>query len=388
MRRVLLLLPTTTYQAHDFIEAARRLRAAVVVGTDQTQVFGEQTHSALALAFGDPPTAARTAAEFARAYPFDAVIATDDATSILAAHIARALGLPHNAVEAAEASRDKFARRRILQTAGLRSPAFALINRPENPVGFPCVLKPTSLAASRGVIRADDPTQFQAAYDRIVALLRTLGLPERVLVESFVPGGEVALEGLLTDGRLRRLALFDKPDPLDGPFFEETIYVTPSRRPAHEQQAIFEEVSRACGALGLRTGPIHAEARINDRGVWVLEVAARCIGGRCSRALRFGAGISLEELILRHALGMPIDALAREASAAGVMMIPIPRRGILRAVRTKGPNTEITIPPGQEVVPLPEGNRYLGFIFARGETPADVEAALRREHEALEIVME
>jgi biotin carboxylase len=388
MRRVLLLLPTTTYQADAFVEAARRLRVAVVVGTDRGQVFGERTHTALTLPFADAEAAARAVVEFARAYPLDAVVATDDATSILAARLARALGLPHNPVEAAEASRNKFARRWILRQAGLPSPEFALVAHAESPVGFPCVLKPLELAASRGVIRADSPAEFAAAYGRITALLKSLGREPRLLVEGFIPGREVALEGVLTDGRLRPLAIFDKPDPLDGPFFEETLYVTPSRLPEPAQRAIVDAASRACAALGLVTGPIHAELRVNDEGPWILEVAARSIGGRCARALRFGAGISLEELILRHAIGMEIESLRREEAASGVMMIPIPRRGVLREVRRKGPQTEITIPLGEEVVPLPEGNRYLGFIFAQGATPSEVEAALRREHGELDLVID
>lgn len=363
MPRVLLLLPTTTYQAHDFIEAARKVGAAVVVGTNERQAFGQRTGSSITLDFKNPVVSDGD---------FDAVIATDDETSIVAARIARDLGLPHNSVEAAEASRNKLARRRILRDAGLRSPKFGV-----GPVGYPCVLKPVALAASRGVIRANNDVEFETAKRRIAAIT-----DQQIIVESFIPGCEVALEGLLTDGGLRALAIFDKPDPLDGPFFEETIYVTPSR---HAEAPIVEEIGRACAALGLRHGPIHAELRVNDEGPWVLEVAARSIGGRCSRALRFGTGISLEELILRHALGMELP-LEREANASGVMMIPIPRRGVLRSYRA-APDVEFVIPIGHEVVPLPEGNKYLGFIFARGETPAAVEAELRRKHAALELVI-
>jgi biotin carboxylase len=264
-------------------------------------------------------------------------------------------------------------------------------------VTYPCVLKPTILAASRGVIRADDPAAFIAAFQRIAAILRapeTSSLGDgatEVLVEDFIPGREVALEGLLVAGELHVLALFDKPDPLDGPYFEETIYVTPSRLPADVQAAIAAETRWAARALGLTEGPIHAELRVNEKGPWVVEVAARTIGGLCSRTLRFGAGLSLEELVIRHALGIEIDSLERERRPAGVMMIPIPRGGVLRAVR--GRENALAVPGiedvtisahvGQELVPLPEGSRYLGFILARAESPEAVEAALRRAHERL-----
>jgi biotin carboxylase len=254
------------------------------------------------------------------------------------------------------------------------------------------------LAASRGVIRADDDAEFAAAWRRIAAILSEPDVVRRggpaareILVEEFLPGEEVALEGLLEAGRLRVLALFDKPDPLNGPYFEETIYVTPSRLPADAQTHVADVAARAVAALGLVDGPIHAELRVRAGKAWVLEVAARSIGGLCSRTLRFGTGLSLEELILRHALGEGVDALARETRAAGVMMIPIPRAGVLQKV--EGLDEAESVPgvdgvtisahPGQRLVPLPEGFRYLGFLFARAQTPAEVEAALRRAHAAL-----
>jgi hypothetical protein len=187
---------------------------------------------------------------------------------------------------------------------------------------------------------------------------------------------------------LKPLALFDKPDPLEGPFFEETIYVTPSRLPDALQRRITAAAAAACAALGLSEGPVHAELRVNDDGPWIIEVAARSIGGLCSRTLRFGTGMSLEEVILRHALGWPIDSLVREQRPAGVMMIPIPRAGRLGAIhgRERATGVEgieevaITAHVGQELVPLPEGWQYLGFIFARADTPDAVEKALREAH--------
>jgi biotin carboxylase len=306
-------------------------------------------------------------------------------------------------VAAAVAARNKLELRRRLAAAGVPQPRFrplALdgdLTAAAGMVAFPCVLKPLTLSASRGVIRADDPAGFVAAAERIAAILRrddvavsgeAAGL---VLVEEFVPGAEVALEGLLTDGALHVLALFDKPDPLDGPYFEETIYVTPSRLPSATQQRMREVTGRACAALGLVDGPIHAELRVNSEGPWVLEVAARSIGGLCSRTLTFGTGMSLEELILRHALGLELPSLERERAASGVMMMPIPRAGRLASMRGRDAAAAIpgvqdialTAHIGQELEPLPEGWHYLGFIFARGAAPADVERALRVAHAQL-----
>jgi biotin carboxylase len=257
---------------------------------------------------------------------------------------------------------------------------------------YPCVLKPIAMSGSRGVIRADDPAAFVRAFLRIAAIVRG-GSADALIVEDWIPGAEVSLEGLLDAGRLAVLALFDKPEPLDGPTFEETIFVTPSRHPSAVQSAVARETEAACRALGLSEGPIHAELRLPEEGPTILEIAPRTIGGLCSRALRFGTGTSLEELVLRHALGLGTEGLSRETQAAGVMMLPIPRGGRLAEIRglesaRAVPLVEevtIQLHRGAEVVPLPEGHRYLGFIFARGPRPAEVEEALRTAHSRLQI---
>jgi len=398
-------MTTTTYRVSAFLEAARRLDVPVVVGSDREQALAAANPAGhLTLDFLAPEMATDAIVRFAKQYPIQAVVAADDDGAILAAMAAAALGLPHNAVDAVAAARNKHRMREVLADAGVPSPRSELVSIDEDPhdvarrVVFPCVVKPLFLSASRGVIRTDDPAQFAGAFRRLTAILRRPEvaaeggpLAEQILVETFIPGIEVALEGLLSEGKLRVLALFDKPDPLEGPFFEETIYVTPSRLPAPLQQAIASCTEDAVRALGLQRGPVHAELRLNDQGPWVLEIAPRSIGGLCSRALRFGEGISLEELILRDAVGLEVVSLEREKQAAGVMMIPIPQAGILREVRGQDEarrvpgidEIRITIPVGQEVVPLPEGTRYLGFIFARDETPDRVEAALREAHRRL-----
>ncbi len=405
MHRLLLLVTTTTYRAGAFLEAASRLGVPVVVGSEHPQVLAAANPGGnLAVNFLAPEDGTRTIVEFAKEHPIRAVLAADDDGVILAAMASAVLGLPHNVAEAVSAARNKHRMRELLAQAGIPSPSFRRVAIHENPeviarnVTFPCVLKPLSLSGSRGVIRADDPAEFAAAFTRVVAILRRPEvaaqagqLAEWILIEDFVPGVEVAVEGLVSDGSLRILTIFDKPDPLDGPFFEETIYVTPSRLSTATQEMIFACTADALKALGLQNGPVHAELRVNERGAWIIEIAPRSIGGLCSRTLRFGDGVSLEELILRHALGLQVESFERERHAAGVMMIPIPRAGILREVRGREEAERVsgveeillTIPPGQELVPVPDGTRYLGFIFARGETPERVEASLREAHRRL-----
>ena len=408
--RLLLLMTTITYRAGAFLEAAQRLNVSVVVGSERPQVLAAAHPSGhLTLDFVSPEKPIPKLLEFHHNFPIDAVIAADDDGAILAARAAQALGLRHNPVDAVAAARNKHRMREIMSHAGISSPTFAAFSISEDPeliarrVPYPCVIKPLSLSASRGVIRADNPDQFVAAFRRVAAILRqpqvaatTGDSAQTLLVEDFIPGDEIALEGLLTNGELRVLAIFDKPDPLDGPFFEETIYVTPSRLPVSSQKQIVECATTGLHALGLRHGPVHVEVRLNERGAWIIEIAPRSIGGLCSRTLRFGDGLSLEELILRHAIGLEVALFNRESCAAGVMMIPIPHAGVLREVRGQQEarqiggieDVRIAIPIGLELVPLPEGTKYLGFIFARAATPAQVEAALREAHRLLRFVID
>jgi biotin carboxylase len=264
-------------------------------------------------------------------------------------------------------------------------------------VPYPCVLKPTNLSASRGVIRADDAAAFADAFVRCASIVRAArAASDWILVEAYCPGQEVAVEGVVTDGTLRVLAVFDKPDPLTGPTFEETMYVTPSRLNAAALTAIEQATARAIAGLGLEHGPIHAELRWDGARATLLEIAPRSIGGLCSRALRFNDGTSLETILLRHALGESLAHVEREAGAAGVMMLPIEKAGRLvavrgqeRALRVAGiEDVRVTVPVGDTLVPLPEGSRYLGFVFARAARPADVEAALRSAQRALEFEVE
>ncbi len=399
---MLLLVPSATYRARDFMEAARSLGVEVTVASDRRQAMSAALGDrALTVPLHRPQQAADAIVRLAERTPLDAVVAVDDGGVVAAAMASERLGLVHNAPAAAQAARDKLLMREALERSSVSQPEFRVAG-PEadvggvaHAVGLPVVVKPVGLSGSRGVIRADDGAAAAAAAARIRSIVREAGEDPAgaLLVERYVPGPEVALEGILRDGVLQPLALFDKPDPLEGPYFEETIYVTPSRLSEGRQEEVVGLAADAARALGLREGAVHAELRLGDGGPWVLELAARSIGGLCGRALRFGAGVSLEELVLRHALGRPLDGLAREPAASGVMMIPVPRGGTLREVRGQERaravpgvvGIELTIAPGRPVAALPEGDRYLGFIFARGPEPQDVEHALREAHAELEI---
>ncbi|HEY3197824.1 MAG TPA: ATP-grasp domain-containing protein [Nitrospirales bacterium] len=407
MPRILLLLPRTTYRAEDFLEAAEQLKLKVTIGAEDQDQQGSSGER-LSLDFSDAESCVKTVVQYAIEHPIQAVLGVDDRTAVLAAFIASALGLPHNSVESVIAARNKYRMREMLRDNGVPVPSFAVFSIHADPAAaaktlrYPCVVKPLSLSASCGVIRANSPAEYVAAFYRVAALLTKLGIAgsadpagHLILVEDFVAGIEVALEGLLTEGRLRVLALFDKPDPLNGPFFEETIYITPSRLPESTQARLAQCAARAAEALGLREGPIHGELRVNEEGIWVIELAARSIGGRCSRTLRFPSGLSLEEVILRHALRLAPPEFEGMQKPAGVMMLPIPKTGLLQEVRGQiealaVPGVEeliITAQPGEELVPLPEGTRYLGFIIARGDCPEEVEATLREAHSRLHVVI-
>jgi biotin carboxylase len=414
-----LVAATTGYQIRAFGDAAEAIGVRLVIASDRCDHLDDPWQdAAVPVRFHDPVGSAQRLVAALPERPLG-IVAVGDRPTVLAAHAAALWRLPGNPPAAAEWSRNKLAARDAFRTAGLLTPAFEVvpIDVPAAVIAstsaYPAVVKPLALSGSRGVIRVNDAREFVAAFDRLRRLLHAPDIRaeqdaahDLALVESFIPGREFAIEGVLTEGHFQPFAIFDKPDPLEGPFFEETIYVTPSRETGAIQDEMVMTVGRAARALGLYHGPLHAECRVNDRGVFVLEVAPRPIGGLCSRALRFLAspqlaadgagGVSLERVLVHHAIGGDIRHVQREASASGVMMIPIPRRGVFRGV--DGVEAARAVPLVEDVritaktdaplTPLPEGRSYLGFIFARGATPVVVQEALRSAHGHLRFAIE
>jgi carbamoylphosphate synthase large subunit len=392
--RLLLVAATTGYQTRSFAEAARRQGIEVVLATDRCHILEDPwLDNATPVRFEEPRAIENI--------NVDGIIAVADRPTLVAALTAASLELPWHSPASVTICRDKHRMRELFDATGLlvprhfAVPADSEAGEAASRATFPCVLKPLGLSASRGVIRANDTEEFIAAFHRIRRILQQPEIRhlheewnEAIQIEDFIEGREFALEGVLTNGDLQVLAIFDKPDPLDGPFFEETIYVTPSRESAEVQRAIVEATRGAIAAIGLSHGPVHAEMRVNSRGVYMLEVAARPIGGLCAKALRFEGDLTLEDLLVLHAVGTPRPKPVLASPATGVMMIPIPRAGIYQSVdHTFDADVDeivITAIPGQKLIPLPEGASYLGFIFASGRDPAAVEASLRRAHARLE----
>jgi len=415
VKRVLLLATTTGYQIRSFGEAAQAVGAELMLATDRCDQLGDPwADRAIPVRFLDDEGLMGVAIAACVTQKPDAALAVGDQPTLLAARVNEALGLPGNPPGAAARSRNKLQARDAFRSAGLLTPAYQVFSLSDNSALlagqtiYPAVLKPLALSGSRGVMRVNDPTEFVAAFERLCALMTAPDIRlerdaahDAALVESFVPGLEFAVEGVLTRENFQAFAIFDKPDPLDGPFFEETIYVTPSRQPASVQGRIIAAVSRAARALGLRHGPVHAECRVNQDGVYVLEVAARPIGGLCAKSLRLerhghpGTVASLEEVLLRHALGEDVSGYQRESRASAVMMIPIPARGVYRDVQgvaaaqavTGVDEVRITVKPDSLLIPLPEGRSYLGFIFAHADTPSDAERAVREAHAQLRFLI-
>lgn len=410
IKRLLLLTAKLGYQTRSFEDATHKLGVQLIYVTDRCrQLEDPWGDRAIDVHFETPEVAAYTVMEALRGQDVSGILALGDRPAAAAAYAARGLGLRHNHPAAVEACRSKLRLKEVFRDAGLNVPWFQKLPIDPTPepsllgISYPCVLKPLSLSASQGVVRANNREEFLAAAVRISRLLKSPEILatreanlDQMLVEGYTPGREVAIEGLLTDGDLRILALFDKPDPLEGPYFEETIYVTPSRLPESVQHAIEKCAREAVRALGLSHGPIHAEFRINEQGVWPIEVAPRPIGGLCARALRFSLDeetepMGLEELLVRHALELPGWNSLRERVASGVMMIPVPTSGILEAVSGEEPArsipgiTELSITARlhDAIAAWPEGASYLGFLFARGKTPEEAEQSLREGHKKL-----
>ena len=410
-KRLLLFATKLGYQTRAFSAVAEKLGVDLAFVTDRCNRLDDPWNDgAIGVHFENAEAAAKSVLQAQRELPVDGILALGDRPGPTAAYVARGLGILHNHPASVEACRNKLRMREVLRDASLPVPVFRRISLQPLPepdflgITYPCVLKPLSLSASQGVVRANNREEFLTGAVRLKRLLESPDIQashepdlDHMIVENYLPGREVAVEGLLTEGDLRILAIFDKPDPLEGPYFEETIYITPSRLDAYEQQATQKSFLDCARALGLTHGPVHAEFRLNDEGIWPIELAPRPIGGLCARALRFeipgtSAGIGLEELLLRHALQLPGAGAERETAASGVMMIPVPQSGILEGVEGEEDarcvraitSLEITARLHDYIAEWPEGSSYLGFLFARADDPASVEASLRQAHAKLQ----
>lgn len=397
-KRLILLASAQSYRGGPFDIAAKKLGVEIIFGQDVPLPLQNDASPGLRLDYRDIKQATKTILKFAKKYPIDGILGLDDSGTLIAASTYEALGIPHNSIESALAARDKHIMRKCFLKSNIPSPPFEHhflnedIEKLSHEVSYPCVIKPTTLSGSRGVMRANSPQEFIQRINRLRPILANERCDE-FLIEEFIPGQEYAIEGIMDNGKLIVLALFDKPDPLDGPFFEETIYVTPSRLPQETQQEIIDTAENAAKSLGLMRGPIHAEIRFNDKGPWMVEIAGRSIGGLCSQTLHFKTKTTLEELILRQLLDLDLSNASRKTGADGVMMIPIPEAGLLKRIsgieEAKSipfiNDIEITARLNYSLVPLPEGNAYLGFIFASARTPEEVESALRKAYQSLKI---
>jgi len=405
IKRCLLIAPKHSYRIAAYLRAARELGVELVIASDGKDSLVQELASGIHIDFDQVEAALHHIADYAEHHPLSAVLPSDDRSVPLSAAVASALNLSHNSPQTAITSRRKDLSRAQLQGAGLNVPAHQVLdiealNQQQVPdFAAPWVLKPLSLSASSGVIRVDQAQALPQAGAQIAPIVSALGDPDeasRVLVESYIEGDEVAVEALVGEHGLSILAVFDKPDPLCGPYFEETLYVSPSRHSARRQAALRQQLQLAIEAMGIRVGPVHAEFRLdrNDQA-WILEIATRSIGGDCARTLEYLHGHSLESMIIANALGLPLASPKQTSPAAGVMMIPTPKPGVLRRVegimaaqQVPGiESVELAVREGHELQVLPQASSYLGFIFARGEDPAQVEAALREAHAKLTIVV-
>jgi len=400
---IVLICPHSSYRLGPYLRAAENLGIHVLVVSQGEYSLVSAVASGIHVDFSKPEEALKKINSAIVDSQLLAVLGIDDMTVELAARVSASQGLMHNDIKASQYTRRKDLAREVLQGSGVLIPEFrcvnlgALIENPSSPIAYPCVIKPISLSGSRGVICVHNAQDLKQAGEAIQAILddEILSDDEKqsVLIEQYIPGYEFAFEGMLHQGKLQCLALFDKPDLMEGPYFEETYYITPSRLSKNLQQKIKETVLRACQGYGLKEGPVHAEVRIHEDEVWFMEMASRTIGGQCAQSLQYATGLSLEEMVIQNALGKEIQT-GENTQAAGVLMIPITKRGLLR--RVEGimeaskveyiEELEISISEGYELVPLPQGRSYLGFIFSKAPTPALAEQALRDAYKKLKII--
>ena len=407
---VILIIPSASYRTGPFMNAIRKLDLKVLVISDKSQVFsGKYPDNLIIINFNHWKDKSVEISKWAKNNGLKAVIGVDEESIVLAANLSNFLNVDHNSIESVLLTKNKYLMRTELKKTGLCSPWFKIFsiyessNKIINEISFPCVIKPTFLSGSRGVMRVNTKKELSEGIKTLNELLSLDELRKRagkqsdyIMIEEYIPGKEVAIEGIVSEGKLTMLAIFDKPELLEGPTFEETIIVTPSVLTKKIQYSLLETLQVVVKALGIVKGPVHAEARINRNGNYILECASRSIGGLCSKVLEFQGGISLEELILRSYLGRNIEKSKLIGNARGVMMMPTEKKGILKeiggvkdALVVNGvTDLQITVKPGEKLQPLPKGDRYLGFIFAEGNNQEFVINALKNAWSKIEIVLE
>ena len=407
---VILIIPSASYRTGPFMNAIKKLDLKVLVISDKSQVFsGKYPDNLIIINFNHWKDKSVEISKWAKNNGLKAVIGVDEESIVLAANLSNFLNVDHNSIESVLLTKNKYLMRTELIKTGLCSPWFKIFsiyessNKIINEISFPCVIKPTFLSGSRGVMRVNTKKELSEGIKTLNELLSLDELRKRggkqsdyIMIEEYIPGKEVAIEGIVSEGKLTMLAIFDKPELLEGPTFEETIIVTPSVLTKKIQYSLLETLQVVVKALGIVKGPVHAEARINRNGNYILECASRSIGGLCSKVLEFQGGISLEELILRSYLGRNIEKSKLIGNARGVMMMPTEKKGILKeiggvkdALVVKGvTDLQITVKPGEKLQPLPKGDRYLGFIFAGGNNQEFVINALKNAWSKIEIVLE
>lgn len=328
-----------------------------------------------------------------------AVLGYEEDATLTVAHIAAALGLPAHPVAAAEAALDKPMMKQRFAAAGIPAADFIVAADEDEAVawaeagGYPVVVKPCRGSASQGVIRANDEHTLRQAYRRLRRIIRDHELdnggrpPSAHLVERYLPGSELSCELLLQYGAPEVITEFGKPLPLTGPYFEESIYLTPPALGAALRREVHELSMAAAKALGFYHGPAHCEIRLTPDGPKVLEIAGRLLGGACAGSFRDRLGEDLDALLLRSALGerITLPAPADDAPTVGALMIPVPGEG--RVVAVRGDDGARRVPgvrdvslqtePGEIVVPFPEQACYaVGFVSASGPDEAAVVGSL------------
>ena len=399
---VLLIAPSGSYRIAPYLGAAKSLGMKILVVSNSQHSLVPEVAAGITVDFENIDDAIEIILAAIQTLSIRCVFATDDSCVEISSHIAQILKLPHNKPEAAALTHRKDLARKALKAGGCNTPEFQVISldmveKFASPIDYPVVIKPLALSASRGVIRADNDEQMISACSRIEGILASAGqsgyIRDHILVESYLDGAEFAVEGFIIQGEFHLLTIFDKPEPLTGPFFEETYYLTPTQLDCRQQTELVNEVRQCCKAYGLEQGPVHAEARITKSGIVLLELAARTIGGQCGQLIEFSLQQKLEEIVIQGMCGIKPE-LPNNPQAAGVMMIPVTNSGILK--RVEGLTNALEIPyiedieihirEGYELIPLPEGSSYLGFIFAKAPKYHEVYQSLKSAYECLRFV--
>ncbi len=371
MKKLLLVIPENSYKSNDFVVAAEKLGIDFLIITDSEQVSSKFSDTVIINKFD----AELNKNNLKKLKDVTHVLPVDHSALKFSGYLVDLLEVKGNKLESINLSMNKYESRKIFNSLLDIKVNNEIIKNIDDVNTFinkngTSVLKPIYGTASKSVLKINN---VEKNKEQIEKLMQDC-FDQDLVIEEYIDGKEYALEGTIINSELKKIVIFDKPVEYKHPYFEESIYITPSELSSEAEKRVVSIVDKACKKIGLEDGPVHVEFKINENQIFIIEINPRMIGGLCSRCLSFGLfKVSLEEIILHAFMNNELKNIELLNNYVGVLMIPTPKSGKFISINKEElenipniSNVEITVPEGSDLLEPPYGDKYLGFAFSQG----------------------